>query len=178
MKLDLQLFSEATYNASAVKGSRLFINTTLPIKVANEVLGVRTTSDKGADPNKVESTTLRDIADKEVLGTMGISDNTYTFVLDDVTLEKQMSFINKEVWVYEELEDTSADPTLVGMGVVAKMQFGPIVPAGQEINNLRTFTQSATLISDEYYLATPSGLANNQTFTYKGLATGTTVELA
>lgn len=177
VKLNLQLFAEGTYNASAVKGSRLFISETLPIQVSNEVLGVRTTSDKGGDQNKVESTTIKDVADKEVLGTVGVADTSYTFVLDDVTLSQQMAFIGKTVWVYEEIVDTSADETKIGEGIVAQMEFGAIVPAGQEVNNLRTFTQSATLISDEFYYAKPTGDAGSQTFTYTGLTSGATKTL-
>lgn len=166
-----------SYTASAVKGSRVFISETLPIKVSDEVLGVRTSSDKGGSQNKVESTCLKDVADKEVLGTVGVADTQYTFVWDTDVVAQQMGYINKEVWIYEETVDTSSDPTKIGEGIVAKMTLGAIVPAGQEINNLRTFTQSATLISDEFYLATPSGEAMSQTFTYKGLTSGATATL-
>ena len=176
--MNLQLFAES-YSASAVKGSRLFISETLPVKVSDEVLGVRTTSDKGGSQNKVESTTIKDVADKEVLGTVGISDNTYTFIWDEegTIPAKQLSYVNKTVWVYEEMVDTSGDPTKIGEGIVAKMEFGAIVPAGQEVNNLRTFTQSATLISDEFYYAKPSGEAGTQTFKYTGLSSGTVATL-
>ena len=167
-----------SYTASAVKGSRLFISETLPITLANEVLGVRSTSDKGGDQNKVESTCIKDIADKEVLGTVGVADTEYTFIEDENTVKQQTQYIGKEVWVYEETVDTSAKPSVIGRGVVGKMVFGGIVIAGQEVNNLRIFTQSATLVSDEFYYAIPSGESGSQTFTYTGLTSGATKTLA
>lgn len=169
MELNLQLFA---YAASAVKGSRLFISESLPIVVADAVDGVKETSDKGGDTNKVDVTTIADTADKEALGTVGTSDNTYTFFYAQDTFDKQASLIGKEVYIYEETVDSSATPDLIGNGTVYKATLGGIVLGGASSNTERTFTQTAVRVGDDIYHATVSGEAGSQTFTYTALSTG------
>lgn len=166
------------YEGSAVKGARLFISETLPITVANEVVGVRTTGDKGAAPNMVEATTIKDIVDKEVLGTGGKTSASYTFGLSDVTKVQQLAFVNKDVWIYEETEDTSLTPTLIGNGIVMKVHLGGLQVTGAKSNGLYEFKQEGAMVSDDYYFATPTGEAGSQTFTYVGANSGKTVTLA
>jgi len=175
-KLNLQLFADTDgYEASAVKGSRLFIGIALPITLADEVAGVKETSDKGGDPDKVDVTTIKNVATKNADGVIGSSDDKFTFFLDNVTLSSQMALIGEEVYIYEEYEDTSSDPDLIGAGFVYRAKLNGINPAGQTSNTERTFSQTATRLSDEYYRAVPTGVAGSQTFTYTSLFTNNTV---
>ena len=170
-KTFLQRFADA----SATKGSRIFMSESLPLALEDIVIGVMTTGDKGSEPNKIEATTISDTSDKEVLGTQGVTNVEFEFLLSDTTLTKQLELIGKEVWVHEEYEDSSSDASVIHSGIVQKIKLGGLTATGQTVNELRKFTQSGTMISQSYYYAKSSGTG---TFTYTDMVTGATVTLS
>ncbi|MFI3251867.1 MAG: hypothetical protein R3Y60_01875 [bacterium] len=170
-KLNLQLFTGSVdFEGSAVKGSRIFISETLPITLEDEVMGVMETSDKGATANKVDATTLRDVTDKQALGTTGATEITLTFALSDAAFEQQTKLIKKNVFIYEESFDTSTTPDVIGNGVLLKAELGGLVITGQSVNALRQFTQDGVMTSDDYYYAR---VKEDGSFSYTGMNSGT-----
>ncbi len=177
-KLNLQLFA-TEHVPSAVKGSRLFISATLPISIDSEIEGVMETSEKGSSTNKIDATTIKDTAEKQALGTTGATEVSFTFALSDAVLTSQTALIKKQVWVYEEIEDTSANSTKFGKGVLMKVELGGITFTGQSSNSLRQITQEGVLVSDDYYLAVPTYEEGSQTptFVYTEMNSGKVVTL-
>lgn len=169
-KLNLQMFADSTeFEGLAVKGSRIFISETLPITLEDEVMGIMETSDKGASSNKVDATTLRDVTDKQALGTTGATEITLTLALSEASLKQQMALIKKNVFIYEEYVDTSTTPESIGNGILLKAELGGLIATGQSINALRQFTQDGVMTSDDYYY---TQVAKDGTFTFTGMNSG------
>ena len=167
IELNIQLFADKA-DFSAVSGQRMFISETLPIKVTDQVLGVRSTPDLGASENKVDATCISDTREVQVDGVIPASDMEWTFALSKATLTAQMAYIQKKVWIYTEHENMSTDPTKIGSGTVVQVKLGGLNPTGLSSGNLEEFTQSGTQISEEVYLANQTG----SSVTYTGLTTG------
>lgn len=155
-KLNIQNFAEETFDPRAVKGARTFISENFPPTIAtDEVLGVRSSPDLGGGANTVEATTLKDIVDRNVEGTQGATEVEYTFALGKKTMEKQLSFIGKTVWIVSERADSTKDPSKFVEATAIQVKLGGLTPTGQTNGNLEEFTQSGTQVSDESYWCVP-----------------------
>ena len=184
-KLDLQLFADATETGSAVVGHRTWFLEKDPVPdattIKTPVIGMRATPDLGSAQNTVEANTLDGIREKNVPGYYPASDVEYTLLLAPSTVKNQLSFINKEVWVFEERENKTSKPNQVGWGIVYKIKVSGVVATGQSPEGLQEMTQSGTLVSDEYYFAVPTYSSPNEdtieeaTWEFTGMQTGKSV---
>lgn len=154
--LNIQKFAEQSFDPRAVKGARTFISENFPPTIAtDEVLGVRSSPDLGGGSNTVDATTLKDIVERSVEGTQGATEVEYTFALDPSTMEKQLSFVGKEVWIVSERKDSTKDPSKFVESTAIKVKLGGLTPTGQSNGNLEEFTQSGAQVSDEAYWCVP-----------------------
>lgn len=185
-KLDIQMFADASaVTGSAVVGHRTWFlaNKCVPdtSTINNPVIGMRGTPDLGSAQNTVEANTLDGIREKNVPGYYPATDIEFTLLLADEVVSNQLSYINKEVWVYEERKDMTSTPEKIGSGIIYRIKVSGVVVNGQTPEGLQEITQSATLVSDEFYYAVPTYTSGDEpTWKINGLQTGkstTTSEL-
>lgn len=181
-KLNLQLFAQGGADlGSAVVGHRTFMSTSkvFPQDLVNDVvLGVRSTPDLGSAQNTVEANTLDSIRVQQVAGLYPATDIEYTYLFNKELVEKQLGFVNKETWVYEERENKTSKPTELGCGIVYKVKLGGLTTTGQSPEGLQEMTQSATLLSEEFFFVVPTyGEGLDPTYKIVGLQTGVEYKL-
>lgn len=182
--LDIQNFAEESSQlGAAVVGHRTWFLESSPVPtketLSNPVIGLRSTPDLGSAQNTVEANTLDGIREKNVPGYYPASDVEYTLLLGKKTLENQLEYVNKEVWVYEEHENMTSTPDKIGWGITYKIKVSGVTATGQSPEGLLEMTQSGTLLSDEYYYAKPTygSSGDEPTWTFKGMQTGKAVQL-
>lgn len=180
-KLDIQMFADAgTVTGSAVVGHRTWFlsDKCVPNEstIGSPIIGMRATPDLGSAQNTVEANTLDGIREKNVPGYYPATDIEFTLLLAKEVVLNQLDYINKEMWVYEERENMTSTPEKIGCGVLYKIKVSGVVVTGQTPEGLQEITQSATLVTDEYYFAVPtySGSGDNPTWQIRGLQTGKT----
>jgi hypothetical protein len=179
-KLNLQLFADDTTSqlGSAVVGHRMYMGVdVVPSDLDDVVLGVRSTPDLGDAQNTVEANVINSIREENVSGLFPASEIEYTLLMHPTTIENQLKYVNKEIWVYEERENMTSTPEKLGWGIAYKIKVSGITATGQEPEGLQELTQSATLVSDEFYYVRPDYSGDTATYKVVGMQTGKTTSI-